>query len=295
MVRAQTTTISADAPKVSVSVAQTDDPYVILSASPGSYVVVVRVSDDLKAHVLYPASPNAQQPFPAGPGYFPLPLNIPKYSMGGVYAAASTIPFNFDAIANGNRWDSDALILKSSRDPEHAANRVLGMITPVTATVTSAETVYMGSRTAKARGPRIFVSEYAPSSVLVTNYVQSQFMTYGCAATELTVFSCRASGSMWVGCLRVGGRDVCGTAADIWDAMTASLPPRERLIQFLPVGSQNFTCGGEFCVGDRLNASSQWHPSADYSRPAPAPLPTPPSPTPLPSPVGTTPAIPPLN
>ena len=145
---AQSATADSSKPNVSVRVEQTDNAQVILSAAPGSYVVVLRVSDDLKVHVLFPSSPESQRPFPLGPGYFALPLDLPPYAIGGIYATASTVPFNFSAIAKGDRWNANALILRASLSPGHAASRVFGMITPSGSIVASDEAVYMGKRTA---------------------------------------------------------------------------------------------------------------------------------------------------
>lgn len=147
--RGQAASTPPDTPEVSVTVQQTDHPYVKLSASPGSYVIVVRVSDDLRVHVLYPASPATQNAFPAGPGFFPLPLDIPMSAVGGIYAVASNVPFNFSAISSGDRWNGDALILQKSRSAEHAANRVFGKITPGAAVTSTAEAVYFGSESAR--------------------------------------------------------------------------------------------------------------------------------------------------
>lgn len=282
---AQTPTSSASLPWVEISVAQTATPTLNLSASAGSYVVVVRVSNDLRAHVVYPSSPKTQRPFPEGPGSFQIPLEVPKYSMGGIYAAASNTPFNLAKIAKGDRWDDDAMILQASHDPQHAANRVLGMITPLSATVASSETVYMGSETAKH--PRLFAnaaSVYLPVSFSYAMDEQCSRIVgrYECGNDP----SWR--GSTYLGCMTLNATSsspflFCGTVHDLFTYMAGTYPPRP----VLPLGMNANACrGGEACApnNDFESGVVQWHPSSGYSRPAPAPGPTPASPTPLPAP-----------
>ena len=221
---AQNPVASSDSLWVHVAVEQTATPTLALTASPGSYVVVVRVSNDLRAHVIFPVSPSAQRPFPEGPGSFQIRLDVPKYSAGGIYAAASSVPFNFAKIAKGGGWDEDAMILGSSQDPEHAANRVFGLITPAAASVATAETFYTGARTARGNiSPALLASRYLPSRF-------GQDAGIGACWLYSLSRSCGTfSPSPYLGCLSIGPqrRFVCGSVSDMFFEMRRQLPPRE--------------------------------------------------------------------
>jgi hypothetical protein len=144
---AQIVTAVPDSPRIVLSVVQSANPRAEFSATAGSYVAVVRVAEDLVVHVLYPKTPIDQSPIPADAGSISIPLGVERYALGGVYAVASDTPFNFSAVASGGKWNGNALILKASRDPDHAANRFFAKVVPVAARVASDQAIYRGAGT----------------------------------------------------------------------------------------------------------------------------------------------------